>query len=593
MPTNKRTCLYLALARRSCSLLAGLALASNTIAMGLGGIEGSSYLGQPLKALINVEMGNDDYSPDEVRVGQIGAAEAQRLGIDIIGSYQNYVLTPVTRNGRLMIDLSTREPVNEPYLNIVVELRWPEGRVFREYSLLLDPVSYNSAVQTVALPPTAANSPQTAVTAPATHLPARAAQTSNKSDAALSGGQSYQVLPGDSLSKIAARMTDAGGRSRQQLMAILLANNPRAFIGGDQNRLMAGARLYLPTDSELQTEADFQPRAEAQARPQPQIQPVPTAQAASEATKQIAAEPERLTVFTSSDNAAQRFDGPNSQAGVIAKLSDQLAVTNEIIEKLRLDNESMRSRLVMLEKSDYQQNLEQLLLLKDKEIEALTLRLASKEGAVAPAEPLPVTQASDPVEPVAKSTSIFNIALKGLFGLCLLGAVFFLTRMRKARQSLDQKTVPPVSDEVLLQELEEAIDSCAAVDSEPQPLAREASHTTAAAKSSSKPVVAVVPPSSPMARNRRPDDEVKSSIQQKMSTYQPQLKEQSGVENYELDELVEDAIGMANRGSFDVAEAILMAEYSEQSRQTGIIDVKLKHALDTIAAMRKGQKAGY
>lgn len=608
MPIYKRTSLYLAVARRSCSLLAGLALASNAMALGLGDIKGSSYLGQPLKAFIDIEKGNDDYSADEVRVGMIGTAEAQRLGIDIVDGYQNYVLTPVMRNGRLMIDLTTREPVNEPYLNVVVELRWPEGRVFREYSLLLDPVSYSRPMQTDAAGPMV-TTVDTAASALANSRPTRAVSQPVKPTIALNGGQSYQVLPGDTLSKIASRMADTAGRSREQLMAVLLANNPRAFIGGDQHKLMAGARLYLPTGSELQAQVDPQPAS--------------ASITVGEATKPLKTEAERLTVFTPPSKASQRFDAPDSQAEVIAQLSDQLAVTNEIIEKLRLDNKSMRSRLVMLEKSDYLKNLEQLLLLKDQEIDALQQRLANEDIAVAALPAAPIAQlsavsapsvqvpaaASPAAQPeelqtadtgnaVATSTTMLNMALKALFGLCILGAGFFLFRMRKTYQLLQQKAVQPVSDETLLQELEDNIDAYADIDDDQQPPSSSEEPQPAQTKETVespviRPTLSAIPAANPMTRNRRPDEEVKDSIQQKMRGYQPQLREHNGVENYELDELIEDATAMANRGSFDVAEAILMAEYSEQSRQTGVIDVKLKRTLDMIANMRKGQRAAY
>lgn len=592
MPTYKRTGLYLAFARCSCSLLAGLALATNAMALGLGDIEGSSYLGQPLKALIDVEMGSEDYSADEIRVAQIGTVEAERLGISLVGGYQNYVLTPVMRNGRLMIDLTTREPVNEPYLNVVVELRWPEGRVFKEYSLLLDPASYRSPAQDIALQAVAGNTTDT-VTADS-----RSASVFNqrtKATTALAGGQSYRVQVGDTLSKIAGRMADKAGRSREQLIALLLANNPRAFIAGDPHRLMAGARLYLPTDSELQESAVL---------PAVSIKTAP----AEAASREAVIETERVTVLTPSSNTSQRFDAPDSQAAVIAQLSDRLAVTNEIIEKLRLDNESMRSRLVMLEESDYLQNLEQLLLLKDQEIDVLNQRLASTAVATQVVAQAPVKdptiveaspeapQGAEPGNPVSASTAAPNIALKGLFALCILGAGFFLFRMRKTRQLLQQKAIRPASDETLLQELEDNIGAHAEIEIDSQPLADQAPtpvQTPSVQLQSIKPAITAVSDASPMCRNRRPDEEVKTSIQQKMRRYQPQLREHSGVDNYELDELIEDATAMANRGSFDVAEAILMAEYSEQSRQTGVIDAKLKRALDMIASMRNGKRAAF
>ena len=36
--------------------------------------------------------------------------------------------------GNGVIKLSSREPVVEPYLNFLIEIRWPDGRLLREYT---------------------------------------------------------------------------------------------------------------------------------------------------------------------------------------------------------------------------------------------------------------------------------------------------------------------------------------------------------------------------------------------------------------------------------------------------------------------------
>ena len=43
-----------------------------------------------------------------------------------------------SRASRPVITVSTDDPVLEPYLSFLLELKWPEGRVLREYTVFLD-----------------------------------------------------------------------------------------------------------------------------------------------------------------------------------------------------------------------------------------------------------------------------------------------------------------------------------------------------------------------------------------------------------------------------------------------------------------------
>ena len=63
------------------------------------------------------------------------AADFDRAGVD-----RAYFLTKISfkvENNRIV--LTSREAVNEPYLNFLIELNWPQGRILREYTVLLDP----------------------------------------------------------------------------------------------------------------------------------------------------------------------------------------------------------------------------------------------------------------------------------------------------------------------------------------------------------------------------------------------------------------------------------------------------------------------
>ena len=63
-----------------------------------------------------------------------------------------------TADGKSVIRVTSSKPVQEPYLNFLVQVLWPNGRLLREYTVLLDPPLY--------YPQAAASAPQAPVSAP-------------------------------------------------------------------------------------------------------------------------------------------------------------------------------------------------------------------------------------------------------------------------------------------------------------------------------------------------------------------------------------------------------------------------------------------
>src|SRR5262249_61913367 len=70
-----------------------------------------------------------------------------------------------------VVVISSLQPINEPYLDVLLELTWATGRVLREYTVLLDPPALRATPDVVApvtpsqAPPVAA-APPPAVTPP-------------------------------------------------------------------------------------------------------------------------------------------------------------------------------------------------------------------------------------------------------------------------------------------------------------------------------------------------------------------------------------------------------------------------------------------
>ncbi len=109
------------------------------LALGLGDIEITSRLNQPLDAKVKLLSVNESDAKDLI-VSLASSAAFIRAGID-----RPFFLTKLRfkvvgySDGSQVIEVTSRRPVVEPFLNFLVEVDWPKGRLLREYTILLDP----------------------------------------------------------------------------------------------------------------------------------------------------------------------------------------------------------------------------------------------------------------------------------------------------------------------------------------------------------------------------------------------------------------------------------------------------------------------
>ena len=119
--------------------------ASTAMALGLGDLELESFLNEPLRAVINLRN-QEGLSEDQIRVRLATSEDFGKVGIE-----RDYFLTTINfdvavdDSGNARIIISTDKPVLEPYLDFIVEARWPNGRLLREYTVLIDPPVYSEA----------------------------------------------------------------------------------------------------------------------------------------------------------------------------------------------------------------------------------------------------------------------------------------------------------------------------------------------------------------------------------------------------------------------------------------------------------------
>ena len=262
------------------AVLALLLGASVAHAAGLGKLTVNSSLGQILNAeidLVSLQPGELDSlqarvaSPEQFRDARIeysGALRLLRFSVEKRAS------------GAAYLKVTSVAPINEPFVDVLIEVSWPAGRIQREYPILLDPPGYTQgrvAPPSVAAAPSRApdappaSAPAASSPAPATAAPSAPSTPSAAADAPSSGpsartelgtppgaphetqasGDTYgPIQKGETLNKI-AQETKPADVSLEQMLVALYRQNPGAFVNNNMNRMKTGQILKVPTADEV------------------------------------------------------------------------------------------------------------------------------------------------------------------------------------------------------------------------------------------------------------------------------------------------------------------------------------------------------
>ncbi len=222
-------------------------LAPEVLAVGLGEVALQSPLGKPLQARIPLtHLG--DLSSDQIKVVLGSEDDYARLGVDRDYLHSQIRMQPVIEEGSAYLRLTTIQPIVEPYLNFVISLRWPDGQLSREYTLLLDVPAVAAPAPASAAPAAAASIGNISAAAAAADAAPRAYTPPPRSPStspAMPLDDRYRTTRGDSLWGLAQRLRPAGV-SVEQMMAALYAANPEAFLGGDPARMKEAVELAVP-----------------------------------------------------------------------------------------------------------------------------------------------------------------------------------------------------------------------------------------------------------------------------------------------------------------------------------------------------------
>ncbi|HPP98504.1 MAG TPA: FimV/HubP family polar landmark protein, partial [Ottowia sp.] len=241
--------------------LALLGASLDAQALALGAITVRSALGEPLRAEIEVPQ----ISSEEAATlkASVGSPEAFRAaGVDYPAALAGARVTLQRRaNGQAYLRVAGERTVNEPFLGIVIEANWANGRVVRDYTMLVDPPGRAAPPAVTVTPSQVAPAPATVqaprvaaapAPAPATEAGARPrrdiqpAEVPRRAAAPGGDGAPVTVQRGDTAGSI-ARAHAIDGVSLDQMLVAMLRANPQAFIKGNVNLMRAGAVLQMPS----------------------------------------------------------------------------------------------------------------------------------------------------------------------------------------------------------------------------------------------------------------------------------------------------------------------------------------------------------
>ena len=304
------------------SALIGLCLASSAYALGLGSIESRSSLNQPLSARVPL-IGVDADEASAVSVSLASEQAFKRAGVERPFFLSRLHFDVKTGSNGTYIEVTTKDAIKEPFLDFLVEVSWPKGRLVREYTVLLNPPTYAPDEQ-----------------APATQAPAVAAGNAAPADAGKAGsasptaggarasgapqrGQVSEMQGGaratrygpvkrdETLWEIAQSVRHDRSVSVNQTMLAILRANPDAFINGNMNRLKRGSILRVPAADDM----GAIPVAEANAEVRRQIAQWQRSRGVAGGSGEVAQSGEAESGEAESGEAQQAAAGGEQQKG--------------------------------------------------------------------------------------------------------------------------------------------------------------------------------------------------------------------------------------------------------------------------------------
>jgi pilus assembly protein FimV len=463
------------------SLSMALLMMAPADAVELGNISLQSVSGQPLQATVQLSD-TEGLDASRISVQVASAADFDRFSLERIAALDMLQIQVDFSGSTPVLRVSSPVTINEPFISLVLDTRWPAGRVLTEYTLRLESPAFSAqtgAPASVApirsvqepLTDTVAQAPVVAVpeaTASVSNAPvstqassqsgAGSQQTSQPASTAaqqagaaaqpaapVSNASTITVNAGDTLWALAQRVRPDSSVSVQQTMLAMQRLNPQAFIGGNINRVRRGEILQVPELSQIRQIAATEAVSEVNRQNQQltaaasavAAQPVTGAPSAAPAGAGAQGELRVVTVADDADNQQADASAAGNQSTrrreQIESLEDRISLGEENLARVDAQNEELNARLAMLQQQIA--SAQEIIRLRDLELAQLQQRLA-EEGDTASADtpPTVITMAPDagPFQRLMYLLTSNTWAMLGAAGVLVLLLVLLMMRRNRA-----------------------------------------------------------------------------------------------------------------------------------------------------------------
>jgi len=362
----------------------GLVGSLNAYALGVGDITTNSALNQVLNAKIALTSSTKE-NLTNLHVKLASREVFRNAGIEKSGYLFDLKFEPrVNKEGQISINVSSENPIKEPFVNFILEVEWPKGRTLKEFTILLDPPI---TMQDIRPTPVAVTSPLPEAQQPQVSSAYTKPVTEQK--------KKYgPVKRNTTIWSIAKNLTSNDQSiTHEQMMIALYDNNPKAFYKKNINALKRGAILRVPSTAEVnqrtadQANAEYvkqnalwssSTRTKAVKSSIPNVVVTPKKDNQKKEASKTAIEPSKATkqqaklTLLAPESLNPNNDADNNSAGSVSDTknsNNQANLAVEMATTLEQENKEVQSRLTDLEEQVNQ--LQRLLTLKDKQLAQL------------------------------------------------------------------------------------------------------------------------------------------------------------------------------------------------------------------------------